>query len=144
MRCIGCCCVVVICNVSRNVLCYIIRHSFVGLWFLFSRLILNMCYSCLCNVYICMLSVTCKKYFYVLYIFVVLYVYCLYYVAFLYLRMLRWLVWIQLPIGFGFIPLYSYRVFRAHADWTFILPSELHAKELRHLPRKMLPRGTTY
>jgi hypothetical protein len=28
-----------------------------------------------------------------------------------------------------------YRVFRALADWTFILPSELPAKELRHLPR---------
>jgi hypothetical protein len=36
-----------------------------------------------------------------------------------------------------------YRVFRAQADWTFILPSELPAKKLRHLPRKM-PRGTTY
>jgi hypothetical protein len=28
-------------------------------------------------------------------------------------------------------------VFRAQADWTFILPSELPTKELRHLPRKM-------
>jgi hypothetical protein len=28
-------------------------------------------------------------------------------------------------------------VFRAQADWTFILPSELSTKELRHLPRKM-------
>jgi hypothetical protein len=37
-----------------------------------------------------------------------------------------------------------YRVFGAQADWTFILPSELPAKELRHLPRKMPPRGTTY
>jgi hypothetical protein len=36
-----------------------------------------------------------------------------------------------------------YRVFRAQADWTFILPSELPAKELHHLPRKMPPRGTT-
>jgi hypothetical protein len=34
--------------------------------------------------------------------------------------------------------------FRAQADWTFILPSELPAKELHHLPRKMPPRGTTY
>jgi hypothetical protein len=25
-------------------------------------------------------------------------------------------------------------VFRAQADWTFILPSELPTKELRHLP----------
>jgi hypothetical protein len=33
-----------------------------------------------------------------------------------------------------------YRVFRAQADWTFILLSELPAKELRHLPRKMPPR----
>jgi hypothetical protein len=32
-----------------------------------------------------------------------------------------------------------YRVFREQADWTFILSSEL-----RHLPRKMPPRGTTY
>jgi hypothetical protein len=31
-----------------------------------------------------------------------------------------------------------YRVFRAQADWTFILPSELPTKELRHLLRKML------
>jgi hypothetical protein len=38
----------------------------------------------------------------------------------------------------------KYRVFGAQADWTFILPSELHAKELHHLPRKMPPRGTTY
>jgi hypothetical protein len=37
-----------------------------------------------------------------------------------------------------------YRVFRAQADWTFILPSELPEKELRHLPRKMPPHGTTY
>jgi hypothetical protein len=29
-----------------------------------------------------------------------------------------------------------YRVFRAQADWTFILTSELPAKVLRHLPRK--------
>jgi hypothetical protein len=28
-------------------------------------------------------------------------------------------------------------VFRAQADWTFILPLELPIKELRHLPRKM-------
>jgi hypothetical protein len=28
-------------------------------------------------------------------------------------------------------------VFRAQADWTFILPLELPKKELRHLPRKM-------
>jgi hypothetical protein len=38
----------------------------------------------------------------------------------------------------------NYRVFRAQADWTFILPSEFPAKELRHLPRKMPPRGITY
>jgi hypothetical protein len=37
-----------------------------------------------------------------------------------------------------------YRVFKEQAGWTFILPSELPAKELRHLPRKMSPRGTTY
>jgi hypothetical protein len=37
-----------------------------------------------------------------------------------------------------------YRVFRAQADWTFILLSEFPAKELRHLPRKMAPRGTTH
>jgi hypothetical protein len=30
-----------------------------------------------------------------------------------------------------------YRVFRAQADWTFILQSEFPAKELRHLPRKI-------
>jgi hypothetical protein len=40
--------------------------------------------------------------------------------------------------------IYIYRVFRAQADWTFILSSGLPAKELRHLPRKMPPRGTTY
>jgi hypothetical protein len=28
-------------------------------------------------------------------------------------------------------------MFSAQADWTFILPSELPTKELRHLPRKM-------
>jgi hypothetical protein len=37
-----------------------------------------------------------------------------------------------------------YRVFKAQADWTFILPSELPAKELLHLPRKIPQRGTTY
>jgi hypothetical protein len=31
----------------------------------------------------------------------------------------------------------EYWVFRAQADWAFILPSELPTKELRHLPRKM-------
>jgi hypothetical protein len=31
-------------------------------------------------------------------------------------------------------------MFRAQADWTFILPSELPTKELRHLPRKMPPQ----
>jgi hypothetical protein len=36
------------------------------------------------------------------------------------------------------------RVFRAQADWTLNLESELPAKELRLLPRKMLPCGTTY
>jgi hypothetical protein len=39
---------------------------------------------------------------------------------------------------------FNYRVFRAQADWTFILPLEFPAKELRHLPREMPPRGTTY
>jgi hypothetical protein len=34
-----------------------------------------------------------------------------------------------------------YRVFRAQADWTFILPSELLTTELRHLPRKMPPQA---
>jgi hypothetical protein len=37
-----------------------------------------------------------------------------------------------------------YRVFREQADWIFILPPELPAKELHHLPRKMPQRGTTY
>jgi hypothetical protein len=37
-----------------------------------------------------------------------------------------------------------YRVFRAQADWTFILSSELPAKALRQLPRKMPARGTTF
>jgi hypothetical protein len=37
-----------------------------------------------------------------------------------------------------------YRVFRPETDWTFILLWELPAKELRHLPRKMPPRGTKY
>jgi hypothetical protein len=32
-------------------------------------------------------------------------------------------------------------VFRAQADWTFILPSDFPTKELRHLPRKMLPQA---
>jgi hypothetical protein len=41
-----------------------------------------------------------------------------------------------------FIPIYW--VFRAQADCTFILPSRFLPKELRHLPRKMPPRGTTY
>jgi hypothetical protein len=30
----------------------------------------------------------------------------------------------------------TYRVFRAQADWTFILPSGFPTKELRHLPRR--------
>jgi hypothetical protein len=34
-----------------------------------------------------------------------------------------------------------YWVFRAHADWTFILPSELSTKVLRRLPRKMPPQA---
>jgi hypothetical protein len=34
-----------------------------------------------------------------------------------------------------------YWVFRAQADWTFILPSELPTKEQRHLPRKMRPQA---
>jgi hypothetical protein len=38
----------------------------------------------------------------------------------------------------------KYRVFRTQVDWTFKLPSEFPAKELRHLSRKMPPRGTTY
>jgi hypothetical protein len=37
-----------------------------------------------------------------------------------------------------------YRAFRAKADWTFILPSELPTKELRHLPRKMQPQTSQY
>jgi hypothetical protein len=37
-----------------------------------------------------------------------------------------------------------YRLFRTQADWTFNLPSEFPAKELRHLPRKMPPRSTSY
>jgi hypothetical protein len=37
-----------------------------------------------------------------------------------------------------------YRVLRAQADWTFILLSEFPLKELRHLPRKLLPRGITH
>jgi hypothetical protein len=43
----------------------------------------------------------------------------------------------------SFIVRYIYWVFRAQTDWTSILPSELLAKELRHLPRKMPPPGTT-
>jgi hypothetical protein len=35
----------------------------------------------------------------------------------------------------------KYRVFRAQTDWTFILPSDLSTKELRHLPRKMPPQA---
>jgi hypothetical protein len=35
-------------------------------------------------------------------------------------------------------------VFKAQADWTLILPFELPAKELSHLPRKMPLHGTTY
>jgi hypothetical protein len=47
-------------------------------------------------------------------------------------------------VFFGVLYARMYRVFRAQADWTFILPSEFPAKELRHLPIKMPPRGTTY
>jgi hypothetical protein len=32
-------------------------------------------------------------------------------------------------------------VFRAQADWTFISPSELSAKQQRHLLRKMPPQA---
>jgi hypothetical protein len=32
----------------------------------------------------------------------------------------------------------------AQADWTFILPSEVPVKKLRHLPRKIPPRDTAY
>jgi hypothetical protein len=39
---------------------------------------------------------------------------------------------------------YFYKVFRAQDDWTFILPSELAVKVLRHLPGKMQPRSTAY
>jgi hypothetical protein len=38
----------------------------------------------------------------------------------------------------------KYMVFRAEADWTFILLLELPVKELRHLLRKMLPHGTMH
>jgi hypothetical protein len=31
----------------------------------------------------------------------------------------------------------NYQMFRAQADWTFILASELPKKDLRHLPRKI-------
>jgi hypothetical protein len=51
------------------------------------------------------------------------------------------LIYILVPKNFS---TFQYRVFRVEADWTFILPSELPAKELRHLPGKMPPRGTTY
>jgi hypothetical protein len=37
-----------------------------------------------------------------------------------------------------------YGVFRAQADWTFILLSELPAKELCHLLRIMPPHSTAY
>jgi hypothetical protein len=40
--------------------------------------------------------------------------------------------------------IHIYWEFRAQADWTFILLLELPAKELCHLPRKMLPHGTTF
>jgi hypothetical protein len=36
--------------------------------------------------------------------------------------------------------LWYYWVFSAQADWTFMLPSEIPTKELRHLPRKVLPQ----
>jgi hypothetical protein len=36
---------------------------------------------------------------------------------------------------------WSYWVFRAQADSAFILPSELPAKELHHLPRKVPPQA---
>jgi hypothetical protein len=32
-------------------------------------------------------------------------------------------------------------VFKAQADWTFILPPELPTKDLHHLPRKMPPQA---
>jgi hypothetical protein len=32
-------------------------------------------------------------------------------------------------------------MFRAQADWTFILPSELPTKDLRHWPRKIPPQA---
>jgi hypothetical protein len=35
-------------------------------------------------------------------------------------------------------------MFKAQAYLTFILPSEFPAKDLRHLPRKIPPRGTKY
>jgi hypothetical protein len=38
----------------------------------------------------------------------------------------------------------NYGVFRAQADGTYVSPPELPAKKLRHLPRKMPPRVTTY
>jgi hypothetical protein len=34
----------------------------------------------------------------------------------------------------------KYRLFRAQADWTFILLLEITSKALRHLPRKIPPR----
>jgi hypothetical protein len=34
-----------------------------------------------------------------------------------------------------------YRIFRAQADLTFILSSELPTKELHHLPRKIPPQA---
>jgi hypothetical protein len=50
-------------------------------------------HSCLWSVYICILSVIHKRYYYVLY------TYCLCYVVMLYLCVLLWLVQIHLPFG---------------------------------------------
>jgi hypothetical protein len=35
----------------------------------------------------------------------------------------------------------KFRVFKAQANWSFLLPSELPTNELRHLPRKMPPQA---
>jgi hypothetical protein len=50
---------------------------------------------------------------------------------------------LSLPCDCSFIK-ELYQVFRAQADWTFILLSELPAKELLHLPRGMPLCGTMY
>jgi hypothetical protein len=112
VACLRSCCLAIAVSLVRYYSCQASCHNaLLVCWFIdfLSTVDTYVCcyrctYSFLCNVYICMLSVTYKRYFYILCVlFVCIHVYCLCYVVLLYLRVLRWLVYVQLSIGLVFL-----------------------------------------